>query len=149
MSEIKNEINNLSENCKTSNIINTRVFITSNEKEYLYDRIKIEDNTFEFHFQGKDFNIECSDKETKLNLVLNEFSTNIYYNQTNIFNFMTPNLITNNRSHQYKIVIRNNILNMYRDKIQPILKCNLPEIFNIEKIGLRSYNKNCWWISNI
>ena len=79
---------------------------------------------------------------------MNEFSSNLYFNKNNIFNFMTPKIIENNKSNYFTIEIRNNILKMFKNKMQLILQCKLPEIFNIESVGLRSYNK-CWWIVNL
>ena len=148
LNNLKNEINNLSKKCNIDNILNTRIFLTNKEKEYLNDRLKIEDNALKFHFQGKDFNIECKDRDNTLNIVMNEFSSNLYFNKNNIFNFMTPKIIENSKSNYYTIEIRNNILKMFKNKMQLILQCKLPEIFNIESVGLRSYNK-CWWIVNI
>ena len=80
------------------------------------------------------------------NILVNEFTTNIFYNNENIFNFRVPNLISNSSSSNYTMVIRNNQLFLYKNKPILVIKCALPSIFNIDVLAIRSFNKDNWWI---
>jgi len=130
---------------KQKEIINNRIFCGIKQINYLYHRLIIQDNGVSFHFQGKDFDLELNEKNNKLNIVVNEFSTNIYFNSENIFNFLLPNLVLSNQSNHFHFRIINNVLFLTKNH-KLILKCTLPEIFNIENIGLRNYHQDSWWI---
>ena len=86
------------------------------------------------------------DNNEKINLIVNEFTTNIFFNNNNIFNFRIPNLISNINSSNYTIIIRNNQLYIYKKKVTLMVKCTLPVIFNIDILAIRTFNKDNWWI---
>ena len=143
---MKNIISRLSLKCFTEQIVNNRIFITNKENSYIYNRIEFNDNKFDFYFQGKDFELMIKDKENKINILVNEFTTNIFYNGNNIFNFRIPNLVSNLFSSNYTFVIRNNQLFIYKNKTTLMVKCALPSIFNIDILAIRTFNKDSWWI---
>ena len=94
-------------------------------------------NRFNFNFQGKDFDIMLKNGENKINILVNEFVTNIFYNNKNIFNYRIVGLVNNNQSSNYLFIVRNNMLYLYKNKNKLIFGCKLPEIFNIDDIALR------------
>ena len=143
---LKNIFSRLSLKCESEQIINKRIFTTNRECGYIYNRLEYVDNKIEFNFQGKDFELMMKDKENKLNILINEFVTNIYYNNNNIFNFRIPGLISENISSKYIFIIRNKLLFLYKNKTTLVMKCTLPNIFNIELLGIRTFNKDSWWI---
>ena len=135
----------LSIKCEHKELINNRIFCGVKQINYFYDRLICENNSISFHFQGKDYDLELKDKENKINIIINEFSTNIYFNGNNIFNFLIPNLVNANQSNHFNIKIINSMLFLNKNH-KLILKCSLSEIFNIEKVGLRNYHQDSWWI---
>ena len=144
---MKEMLKNLSLKCFTdTKLMNRKIFVTNKESNYLYNRIDYKDNMFDFYFQGRDFEIMMKDNNEKINILVNEFTTNIFYNNENIFNFRVPNLISNSSSSNYTMVIRNNQLFLYKNKTILVIKCALPSIFNIDVLAIRSFNKDNWWI---
>ena len=144
---MKNLLSRLSLKCETKQIINNKIFITNKDNNYLYNRIDVEDNKFNFNFQGKDFDILLIDNnDNKINILINQFVTNIFYNGKNIFNYRIPSLVSNRVSSNFSFMIRNKLLYLSKNKVNPILGCRIPEIFNIEKVALRTFNKDSWWI---
>ena len=142
---LKDIMYKLSIKCEHKELINNRIFCGVKQINYLYDRLISENNCISFHFQGKDYDLELKDKENKINIIINEFSTNIYFNGNNIFNFLIPNLVSANQSNHFHFKIINSMLFLNKNH-KLILKCSLSEIFNIEKIGLRNYHQDSWWI---
>ena len=144
---MKDILSKLSLKCFTdTKLMNRKIFVTNKENNYLYNRIVYKNNMFDFYFQGKDFEIMMKDNNEKINILVNEFTTNIFYNNENIFNFRVPNLISNLNSSNYTMVIRNNQLFLYKNKTVLVIKCALPVIFNIEVLALRTFNRDNWWI---
>ena len=142
---LKDIMYKLSIKCEHKELINNRIFCGVKQINYLYDRLISENNCISFHFQGKDYDLELKDKENKINIIINEFSTNIYFNGNNIFNFLIHNLVSANQSNHFHFKIINSMLFLNKNH-KLILKCSLSEIFNIEKIGLRNYHQDSWWI---
>ena len=143
---LKNLLSRLSLKCVSEQIISKKVFNTNVNNNYLYNRIVIDENRFNFNFQGKDFDIMLKNGENKINILVNEFVTNIFYNNKNIFNYRIVGLVNNNQSSNYLFIVRNNMLYLYKNKNKLIFGCKLPEIFNIDDIALRTFNKDSWWI---
>ena len=141
----KNILSRLSVKCETKQIISNRIFITNKENNYLYNRLNHNDNIFEFHFQGKDFEIKLKDNNNKINILLNETVTNIYYNNNNIFNFNISGIVSDRVSSKYTFAIRNKILYLYKNN-KMMIKETLPVIFNIETLSIRTFNKDSWWV---
>ena len=103
---LKNLLSRLSLKCVSEKLISKKVFNTNRNSNYLYNRIEIEDNKFDFNFQGKDFDIMIKDGENKINILVNEFVTNIFYNNKNIFNYRIVGLVNNNQSSNYLFIVR-------------------------------------------
>ena len=143
---IKNLLSRLSVKCESKQVITKRIFNTTINSNYLDNRIEVIDNKFSFSFQGKDFELLLNDKMNKINILINEFSTNIFFNSKNIFNYRINDLISSNKQNNYTFIIRNNIIYLYKNKTKLILGIRLPEIFNIEKLSIRTFNKDSWWI---
>ena len=143
---IKNLFSRLSLKCETSQIIKNKIFSSTLNSNYLENRIHHEDNKFEFSFQGKDFEIMLNDKNNKINILVNEFSSNIFFNNNNIFNYRILDIVSNNNYNTYSFLIRNRMLYLYKNKIKLVYVCRLPEIFNIDKLSIRNFNKDSWWI---
>ena len=143
---LKDIMYKLSIKCEHKEIINNRIFCGVKQIHYLYDRLNIDNNSVSFHFQGSDYDLVLNDQENKINIVVNQFSSNIYFNGNNIFNFLIPNLVNHNQSSHFHYKIINSMLFLHKNH-KLVLKCALPEIFNIEKIGLRNYHQDSsWWI---
>ena len=142
---MKNVLSRLSLKCNTEQLISKRIFVTNKENNYLHNRLTHNDNIFEFHFQGKDFEIMIKDGDKKLNILANETVTNIYFNNNNIFNYRIPGLVSDKVSSNYTFIIRNKVLHLYKNRTI-MLKEVLPSTFNIESLSIRTFNKDSWWI---
>ena len=144
---LKNLLSRLSLKCKTEQIISTRVFTTNRTDKYIFNRLEHKDNIFDFNFQGKDFEIMIKNKEgNKLNILVNQYVTNIFYENNSIFNHRIPNIVSNVLSSNYTFVIRNKDLYLFKNKNNLILRCKIPIIYNIDKIAIRTFNQDSWWI---
>ena len=143
---LKNLLSRLSIKCVPEQIISKKVFNTNTNNNYLYNRIDINENKFNFNFQGKDFDIMLKNGDNKINILINEFVTNIFYNNKNIFNYRIVGLVNNNQSSNYLFIVRNKMLYLYKNKNKLIFGCKLPEIFNIDNLAFRTFNKDSWWI---
>ena len=143
---MKNLLSRLSLKCITEKIVSNKVFITNRESSYLYNRIEVNDNRLDFNFQGKDYEIMLNGNNNKINLLVNEYVTNIFYNGNNIFNHRINDLVSDKQSSNYLIIVRNNMLYVYKNKSKLVLGCRLPELFNINDVGIRTFNKDSWWI---
>ena len=144
---LKNLLSRLSLKCNTEQIINKRIFTTNRTDKYIYNRLEHKDNIFDFNFQGKDFEIMIKNKEqNKLNILINQYVTNIFYENNSIFNHRIPNIVSNILSSNYTFVIRNKDLYLFRNKNNLIFRCKIPIIYNIDKIAVRTFNQDSWWI---
>ena len=143
---IYNLILRLSLKCKSNEKLIKNIFFTSNLNDYLYDRIISEDNKVNFYFQGTKFDLELTNKENIIELFVNQTVTNIYFNRKNIFNFKLPNIVTQSKSNEYNVYIEKDILYVVMNKTKQIIKCPLPDMFTINKVGLKTGNSNGWWV---
>jgi len=143
---IYNLILRLSSKCISNEKLIKNIFFTSNLNDYLYERIIPEDNKVNFYFQGNKFDLELTNKESIIELFVNQSVTNIYLNKKNIFNYKLPNIVTQAKSNEYNLYIEKDVLYVILNKTIPIIKCNLPDIFTINKVGLKTGNSNGWWI---
>ena len=84
--------------------------------------------------------------ENKVNILINEFVTNIFYNNKNIFNYRIIGLVNNKQSSNYAFIVRNNMIYLYKNKNKLIFGCKLPDIFSIDILAIRTFNKDSWWI---
>ena len=145
---IYNLVLRLSTKCNSKEKLIKNIFHTSKLNEYLYDRILPEDNKLKFYFQGKNLELELTNKENIIEIFINQSASNIYFNKKNIFNVKLPNIISEKKSNEYDIFIEKDILyvNLNKNEKTNIIKCNLPDLFTINKIGLKTNNSSGWWI---
>jgi hypothetical protein len=54
--------------------------------------------------------------------------------------------VTQSKSNEYNLYIEKDILYVVMNKTKQIIKCTLPDIFTINKVGLKTGNSNGWWI---
>ena len=87
-----------------------------------------------------------NDKNNKINILVNEFSSNIFFNNNNIFNYRILDAVTNKQYSNYTFIIKNKVLFLYKNKFKVIFGCKLNEIFNIDNLLIRTFNKDSWWI---
>ena len=144
---IYNLLLRLSIKCKSKEILSKNIFFTSSINNYVYDRIISDNNQLSYFFRGNNFEIELVDKTNKIEISVNKNVTSIFYNQKNIFNYRIPNIISTINSIEYNIVIEKDILNILINKTIPIIKLKLPDIFTINKIGLKTNNSEGLWFT--
>ena len=123
-----------------------KIFFTSSLGEYLYDRINSINNKFEFYFQGRSLDLELKSKDDIIEININKNFTNITFNKKNIFNFKIMNILNENKNMHYTFYIEKNILYVFLNKNNNIIKCLLDDMFTIDKIGIKTTGSNGFWV---
>jgi hypothetical protein len=136
----------LSLKCNSTEKLIKNIFFTSNINEYVYNRITTEDNKLEYYFQGSNYELELTDKENQIEIFINQNVTNIFFNKKIVFNAKITNILSQMNSTEYNLYIEKDILYVVLNKKVTAITCKLPEIFTINKIGLKTNKTGGWWI---
>ena len=104
----KNEINE-------QDLLTKSIFYVSGSDNLLMDRLSIIQNTLNFNFQGQDLEIHIyndKDEDDKIILQILNDNTTIHHNKIEIHKKYTPMIVSNLKSQNYEISIKDGNLNM-------------------------------------
>jgi hypothetical protein len=107
-------------------LLTKSIFYISGSDNLLIDRLSIIQNTLNFNFQGQDLEIHIyndnDDKDDKIILQILNNNTTIHHNKIEIYKKYTPMIVSNLKSQNYEISIRDGYLNIIIERRFNLIK---------------------------
>ena len=146
---IYNIVNELSLINKTENYLKKSICFSSSNI-FLNKRVSINNNSFNFNFTGKDFEINIKDiKDTNntniINLKVTSNHTKIYFNEDLLFDKYTPLIINEKKNQHYEFLIDKDTLNIIINNKFKLINCQLPIEYQINDVDIRT-ESDAWWL---